>query len=84
MNKNNFVFGKENFIILAAAVVVIIVGFVLMSGAKTTEESGFNPAIFDTRRIVVAPIVTMIGFVSVIFAILWKPKDDVNQLKENR
>jgi hypothetical protein len=75
MSKKIFVFGKENFIILAISVAVIIVGFWLMSGAKTTEESGFNPAIFDARRIVVAPIVTMLGFVAVVYAILRKPKD---------
>ncbi|MDR1561459.1 MAG: DUF3098 domain-containing protein [Dysgonamonadaceae bacterium] len=81
MDKKNFVFGKENFIILAVSIVIIIVGFWLMSGAKTTEEGGFNPAIFDTRRIVVAPIITMIGFLLVIFAILWKPKDTKKQSK---
>lgn len=75
MNKKNFVFGKENFILLAISVAIIVIGFWLMSGGKTTEETGFDPSIFSTRRIVVAPIVTMIGFLSVIFAILKKPKD---------
>jgi len=75
MNKENFVFGKENFIILAVSIAIIIVGFWLMSGGKTTEETGFDPTIFSTRRIVIAPIVTMIGFVSVIAAILIKPKN---------
>jgi uncharacterized membrane protein len=76
MDKKNFVFGKENFLILAASVLIIIIGFWLMSGAKTTEETGFDPKIFDTRRIVIAPIVTMIGFLLVIRAILKKPKDE--------
>jgi len=75
MDKKKFVFGKENFIMLAVAVVIIIFGFWLMSGGKTTEETGFDPSIFSARRIVIAPIVTMIGFVSVIFAILKKPKN---------
>lgn len=75
MNKKNFVFGKENFILLAISVVIIIIGFWLMSGGKTTEETGFDPAIFNTRRIVIAPIVTMIGFIMVIVAILKKPVD---------
>jgi hypothetical protein len=84
MSKKNFVFGKENFIILAISVAVIIVGFWLMSGAKTTEESGFNPAIFDARRIDVAPIVTMLGFVAVVYAILRKPKDADVQSSEKQ
>ena len=75
MDRKKFVFGKENFIILAVSVAIIIFGFWLMSGGKTTEETGFDPSIFSTRRIVIAPIVTMIGFVSVVVAILKKPKD---------
>jgi hypothetical protein len=74
MDKKNFVFGKEDFIILAISIAIIIIGFWLMSGGKTTEETGFDPRIFDTRRIVIAPIVTMIGFGLVVVAILIKPK----------
>jgi len=75
MDRKNFVFGKENFIMLAISIVIIIIGFWLMSGGKTTEETGFDPSIFNPRRIVIAPIVTMIGFVSVVVAILKKPKN---------
>jgi len=83
MDKRNFVFGKVNFIILAISIVIIIFGFWLMSGGKTTEETGFDPTIFSARRIIVAPIVTMIGFVSVIFAILKKPKNTENKTLNN-
>ena len=72
MNNKKFVFGKVNFIILAISIAIIIFGFWLMSGGKTTEETGFDPRIFAIRRIIVAPIVTMIGFVSVVVAILKK------------
>ena len=68
---------------LAAAVVIIIFGFWLMSGGKTTEETGFDPSIFSARRIVIAPIVTMIGFASVIFAILRKPKNVEGKTSKN-
>lgn len=83
MDKRNFVFGKVNFIILAVSIAIIIFGFWLMSGGKTTEETGFDPRIFNTRRIVIAPIVTMIGFVLVIFAILKKPKNIENNTSNN-
>jgi hypothetical protein len=76
MDRKNFAFGKVNFIMLAISIAIIIFGFWLMSGGKTTEETGFDPRIFATRRIVVAPIVTMIGFASVVFAILKKPKNN--------
>ena len=84
MDKKNYVFGKENFIILAVSIVIIIIGFWLMSGGKTTEESGFDPQIFNARRIVIAPIVTMIGFASVIVAILKKPKNTENKTVKNK
>ena len=62
MDKKIFVFGKENYIILAVSIIIIIFGFWLMSGGKTTEENGFDPSIFNARRILIAPIITMIGF----------------------
>ena len=75
MDKKNFVFGKENFVIMAISIVIIIFGFWLMSGGKTTEEAGFDPTIFSFRRIQLSPIVTMIGFALVAVAILKKPKN---------
>jgi len=74
MDKKEYAFGKENFIFLIVAIVIIIIGFLLMSGGKTTEETGFDPSIFSQRRIVIAPIVTMAGFALVIYAILKKSK----------
>jgi len=78
MDKKQFVFGKENFIILACSIAIIAIGFWLMSGGKTTEETGFDPRIFSARRIIVAPIVSIIGFAAVIIAILKKPKNVEN------
>ena len=71
----DFAFGKENFILIAAAVVLIIIGFVLMSGGGSTDGVSFNPEIFSKQRIVVAPIVTVLGFALVVVGILKKPKD---------
>lgn len=74
MAKRDFAFGKENFILIAVAVACIMLGFLLMSGGGS-GDSTFNPEIFSARRIVVAPIVTMIGFVVMIFGILRNRKD---------
>ena len=79
MDNKKFALGKENFILIAISIAIIILGFCLMLGSATTEESGFNPAIFSSRRIIVAPIVATIGFALVIWAILKKPKDDKEQ-----
>lgn len=74
MEKNQFALGKENFILLGISVIIIIIGFILLSGGKTTEETGFDPSIFNTRRLFIAPVVIMTGFASVIYAIMKKPK----------
>ncbi len=72
--KRNFAFDKMNFILLAMGMVIVILGFILMSGSGSTNEA-YNPDIFSARRIVVAPIVSLIGFCSIIYAIIRKPKD---------
>lgn len=72
-DKQNLAFGKMNFILLAAGVVVILIGLFLMSGGESTREA-YDPSIFDARHIKVAPIVTFIGFVSIIYAIVHKQK----------
>ena len=74
MDKRNFAFDKVNFMLLAIGVVVVLIGFLLMSGSGSTETA-YNPDIFSVRRIKVAPVVCFLGFVSIIFAIIRKPKD---------
>ncbi len=67
-------FGKKNYIAMAGCLVLIVLGFILMSGSGSSVENGFNPDIFSTRRIVVGPFVTFLGFFLMVFAILMKPK----------
>jgi len=71
----DFAFGKKNYYLIAIAVALIIIGFALMSGGGPLDETSFNPAVFSTRRIVVAPIVTVLGFALVVVGILHKPKE---------
>ena len=78
IDKRNFAFGRMNFILLAVGMLVVIIGFILMSGGSSSEEA-YNPDIFSTRRIVVAPIVCLLGFVSMIYAVAHKPKDEVQK-----
>ena len=75
MDKKNFAFDKVNFILLAVSMVVVIIGFVLMSGGGSTEEA-YDPSIFSPMRITVAPVVCLIGFLSMVYAIIRKPKDN--------
>lgn len=75
MAKRDFAFGKENFILIGIAIAVIIIGFVLMSGGGSVDGVSFNPEIFNTRRIVIAPIITFIGFALMIVGILKNSKN---------
>ena len=73
MDKQKFAFDKTNFILLAIGMAVIILGFLLMTGPGSTEGY-FEPDIFSVRRVKVAPVVCLAGFVFMIYGILKKPK----------
>lgn len=72
--KEKFALEKKNFILIAIGVVIIIAGLLLMTGPSSTETH-FEPDIFSTRRVVVAPLVCFVGFVFMIFAIMFRPKN---------
>lgn len=74
MDKSNFAFSKLNYIICAASVVLIVIGFILMTGPSSSIEGGFEPDIFSTKRIVVAPMVCFFGFLLMIVGILYPNK----------
>ncbi len=72
--KEKFALDKKNFILIAIGVIIIIAGLLLMTGPSSTETH-FEADIFSTRRIVVAPLVCFIGFVFMILAIMFRPKN---------
>ena len=67
-------FSKKNYIILFAGTVLIALGYILMIGGGSDDPEVFNPAIFDFQRITLAPMVCLAGFVTIVFAIMWRPK----------
>ena len=73
MDKRNFAFDKVNFILLAVGMAIVVIGFLLMTGAGSSDTV-YEPDIFSVRRIKVAPIVCLFGFVSMIYAVVRKPK----------
>ena len=72
--KEKFALDKINFVLITIGVVIIIVGLLLMTGPSSTATH-FEPDIFSTRRVVVAPLVCFVGFVFMIFAIMFRPKN---------
>ncbi len=77
MDRRNLAFDKVNFILLAVGMAVVILGFILISGGSS-DENAFDAGIFSARHIVVGPTVTLVGFLSIIYAVIRKPKDNGN------
>lgn len=63
---------KLNLILIAVSFAIIVLGFALMVGEPSGEV--YNPDIFSVRRITVGPMISLFGFVCMIFAILYRPK----------
>ncbi|MBB3187743.1 DUF3098 domain-containing protein [Microbacter margulisiae] len=77
-NQRDFALGKTNWILIGVSVFMIILGFLLMTGGKS--GSVFNPDIFSTRRITVGPMISLFGFLSMFFSIMWRnKKEDENK-----
>lgn len=74
MDNKNFAFDKTNFILLAISMAIVVIGFLLMVGPNSTDTA-FEPDIFSVRRTKVAPVICLFGFVSMIYAVVRKPKD---------
>ena len=67
-------FGRQNYMLLIIGLALIFVGFLLMIGGGSDDPNVFNEKIFSFRRITLAPILILAGFVIEIFAIMKKPK----------
>jgi hypothetical protein len=74
--KSGFALGKQNYMLLAIGFVIIIIGFLLMIGGATKDPNVFNAdEIFSFRRVTLAPVIILFGFVFEIYAIMKKPKE---------
>lgn len=63
-----------NYLLLAVGMIIVVIGFLLMTGPVSTETT-FEPDIFSARRTKLAPVVCLFGFVSMIYAVVRKPKE---------
>ena len=69
-NRNNFAFGRKNFIIMFVGIVVLAIGFVIMTMDKEQYGLGF-------MGITLGPIVVLLGFAIEFFAIFYKDNPNV-------
>jgi membrane-bound ClpP family serine protease len=71
-DEKQFALGRENYRLLLIGFAMIVIGFILMVGGKSEDPSVFNPEIFSFRRITLAPVVVLFGFLFEIYAIMKK------------
>jgi hypothetical protein len=75
-NETGFALAKENYKLLVIGFVIIIVGFLLMIGGKSSDPNVFNQdEIFSFRRITLAPMIVLAGFIFEIWAIMKKVRE---------
>ena len=74
-SRAGFAFGRENYKLLLIGLGLIVLGFLLMIGGGSKDPNVFSYDIFNFRRLTLAPILILAGYVVEIFAIMKKPKD---------
>ena len=73
MSNSNFAFSKENYIWLGIGIVLLVVGYLLMSGGGSDNPNEFHAdQLFSARRITLAPVTVLAGYVTILYAILKK------------
>ena len=73
MSKEKFAFDKSNFLWIGIGMAVVIIGFLLMTGPSSTPDH-FEPDIFSVRRIKVAPLGCLAGFIAIGYGVMRKSK----------
>ncbi|MBQ6612246.1 MAG: DUF3098 domain-containing protein [Alistipes sp.] len=61
---------KKNYVMMLVGALIIVLGFVLMAGGGEHTATEFDESIFSFRRITLAPIVVIAGFVFEVYAIM--------------
>jgi hypothetical protein len=75
--KPELLFGKSQFIIIAAGLVLLILGFFLMSGGAMSDESKWDSGvIYSFTRITLAPFLVLLGLGAVGYAIFYNGKSE--------
>ena len=74
MAEKDYLFNKKRYRFLILSILIIAIGFVLMSGGESTDPDIFNNEIYNFRRIRLAPLMVVLGFVLCVFSILYKDK----------
>lgn len=72
--KHTPLFHKVNYILMIVGVLVLVAGYICLRGGAVKDPNTFNYKIFNAQRLVVAPILILLGLITEIVAIMWHPK----------
>lgn len=72
--KNEFAFGKENYILLIVGTLITVIGYTVMSGGGSEDPTIFSEDLFSFSRMYVAPILILTGLSVVGWGIMKKSK----------
>lgn len=71
--REEFIFGKQNFIIMGIGLALVLLGLLAMAGGAMPDPNTWDPSrIYSFRRITLAPILMAAGFVIVAYGIFKK------------
>ena len=71
---NVMLFGPRNYKFMFVGLTLVILGFILMSGGGSHNPEEWNDAIFNFRRIRLAPMLILLGMIVEVYAIMTKPE----------
>ncbi len=82
--KMNFAFTRKNYMLLIAGIAFLVIGYLALAGGGSKDPSEFSYDLFSTQRMVFAPIMLMIGYIVVAYAILVKENPTSEDAQESQ
>jgi len=71
----NFSLPSKNVRFILIGLIVMVAGYILMIGGGSSDPQVFNYDMFDFRRLVLSPLLVILGIAIIIVAIMRRPKD---------
>ena len=77
-SKKDLALSKQNYVLMLIGLAIIVLGYLLMTGGGTDDPNVFNgDELYSFRRITLAPILIVGGFIFEIYAIIMPSKQAV-------